>query len=510
MPRATLSPAAFAGDPRREAALVRRSLPSMTLRADATVRNAGLLIGLRGLALAGGFVYAALVPRTMGPQAYGQLALVTSLAVWFELASGLGIGQVIARETPSFRLRQDAVGLQSFFGSLVTLRAASGMVAALVYFALTRIWLREIDLIVLVAVAGTVVVQSVGGTLYSFFLGLNQAARWGANDVLSRWVPILFLVSGYSLGGLPGACVGLLAGEIIVAAIALGWARSYLSWSGLRASWVGLGPHVRFALGFYTSTVILAFFQRSGEPMVRIFTGDYTQVGYFGLAYAAYSAAEAVIPQVTMAFAPFLTALQLQGDPERVARWAERLARWLGAVGIAAVAGAFLLGEDLVPAIFGEDFGPVAIYLVPLALTLLPQAIGAVARMLAVVYDRPGEVVRASVLRLALLWAVGPILVTRLGGAGAALAVFLAVTAYAVYLAWRMRPAARYPLTRWGLTVALGFSFVPLVFLRSTWWVNLGLFAAFLAGYTAVLLVLRLISPDEVRSGVGVIRSREA
>ncbi len=480
----------------------------MTLRADATVRNAGLLIVQRGLALAGGFVYAALVPRTMGPQAYGQFALLTSLAVWFELASGLGIGQVIARETPSFRLRDDRGALQDFFGSLVTLRAASGVLAAAACFGLTRLWLREIDPLVLAAIAATVVVQSVGGTLYSFFLGLNQAARWGANDVLGRWVPILFLVSGYSLGGLPGACLGLLAGEAIVAGIALWWARPYLSWSGLRTSWRGLAPHVRFALGFYISTLILALFQRSGEPMVRIFSGDYVQVGYFGLAFAAYSAAEAVIPQLTMAFAPFLTALQLKGDPERVARWAERLARWLGVVGIATIAGAFLIGKDLVPAIFGGDFTPVSIYLLPLALTLLPQGIGAVARMLAVVYDRPGEVVRASVLRLVLIWAVGPLLVRRLGGAGASLAVFLAVTAYAVYLAWRMRPASRYPLTRCGLTVALGFSFVPLVFLRSTWWLNLGLWGAFLGGYAGLLLGLRLISLDEIKVAVQVMRQR--
>lgn len=482
----------------------------MTLRADATVRNAGLLIMLRGLALAGGFVYAAFVPRTMGPQAYGQFALVTSLAVWFELASGLGIGQVIARETPAFRARRDSIGLQGFFGSLLTLRAASGTVAAAAFFVLTRLWLKEIDPLVLAAVAATVVIQSLGGTLYSFFLGLDQAARWGANDVLSRWVPIAFLIYGFTAGGLPGACLGLLAGEAVVAGIALWWARPHLSLSGLGARWEGLAPHVRFALGFYASTVILAFFQRSGEPIVRIFSGDYVQVGYFGLAYAAYSAAEAVIPQVTMAFAPFLAALQLKGDPERVARWAERLARWLGALGIAAAAGAFLIGEDLVPAIFGEEFRPVAIYLAPLALSLLPQGIGAVARMLAVVYDRPGDVFRASVLRLAMVWILGPPLVARNGGSGASLAVLGAVTAYAVYLAWRMRSAARYPLARWGLVVALGFAFLPLVSFRSTLWLNVALWGAFLAGYAALLLWLRLITPDEIRTAVQVLRRREA
>lgn len=481
----------------------------MTLRADVTVRNAGLLILLRGLTLAGGLVYAALVPRTMGPPAYGQFALVTTLAVWFELASGLGAGQVIARETPTFWMGQDRVGLQRFFGSLVTLRLASGLVAATVFFVLTRIWLREIDPLILTAVAVTLFIQSLGGTVYAFFLGMNQAARWGANDVLRRWVPIAFVVYGYSHRGLLGACLGLLAGEAIVALLALWWARPHLSLSGLRASWRGLARHAPFALGFYASTMILAFFQRSGEPLVRIFSGDYAQVAYFGLAYAAYSAAEAMIPQVTMAFAPFLAALELRGDSERVARWAERLTRWLGVLSAAAIAGSFLIGEDLVPAVFGEEFKPVAVFLIPLALTLLPHGIGAVARMLAVVYNRPGDVVRASILRLVVFWAVGPFLVMRMGGAGAALAIFLAALGYALYLAWRMQLASRYTLTRWGLIVALGLSFVPLVLLRSAWWTNLGLYVAFLSGYTALLLGLGLVSTQEVRLAAQVIRQRK-
>jgi len=480
----------------------------MTLRADITVRNAGLLVILRVLAVASGFIYAALVPRAMGPQVYGQFALITGLSVWFEVASGLGITQVISRETASFVLRDDRRGLQGLFGSLLTLRLAAGTVATLGFFLLTRLWLQDIDTLTLSAVALTVVVQGVGATLYAFFLGLNRAARWGANDVLSRMIPLFFLLPGYFLGGLTGACLGLLVGEVVVVGIAAIWARPYLSWQGLRTHWDGLRPYLRFALGFYVGSMLTSLFQRSGEPLIRIFHGDYAEVAFFGIAYSGYSVTEALIPQLTLSFAPFLTSLLARDERERVSRWAGRLLQWIGIVGVLAVGGAFLIADDVVSVVFGPEFAAVGIALVPLALTLLPQALGAVSRLMAVVFDRPGEAARASLLRLVLLWAAGPVLAARLGGLGASLAVLAAVTGYAAYFGWRMRRVVNFPLSRWLLTLVPGLLFLPLVPLRGAAALNFALFAVFAAAYLGVLFAFRLVSRAEVDSALQVLRLR--
>jgi O-antigen/teichoic acid export membrane protein len=480
----------------------------MNVRADSTVRNAGLLVILRVLAVASGFIYAALVPRAMGPQVYGQFALITGLSVWFEVASGLGITQVISRETAPLALRDDRRGLQALFGSLLSLRLAAGTVATLGFFLLTRLWLQDIGTLALAAVALTVVVQGVGATLYAFFLGLNRAARWGANDVLSRMIPLLFLLPGYWLGGLTGACLGLLVGEMVVVGVAAVWARPYLSWQGLRTRWDGLRPYLRFALGFYVGSMLTSLFQRSGEPLIRVFHGDYAQVAFFGIAYSGFTVTEGLIPQLTLSFAPFLISLLGGDERERVSRWAGRLLQWIGIAAALAVGGAFLIAADVVEFVFGPEFAPVGIVLVPLALTLVPQGLGAVSRLIAVVFDRPGEAARASLLRLVLLWAAGPFLASRLGGLGASLAVLAAVTGYAAYFGWRMRRVANFPLARWVLTLVAGLLFVPLLPLRGSAALNIALFALFAAAYAGVLFAFRLVSRAEVESAFQILRLR--
>jgi O-antigen/teichoic acid export membrane protein len=87
----------------------------MSAKAQITVRNAGLLLMQRGVNATGGLLFAVLIPRLMGPEVYGQYALVTSLSIWFVLFSGLGFTPVIGRYVPQFTCQGDRQGLQALF-----------------------------------------------------------------------------------------------------------------------------------------------------------------------------------------------------------------------------------------------------------------------------------------------------------------------------------------------------------------------------------------------------------
>ncbi|MGD2147356.1 MAG: hypothetical protein PVH41_11740, partial [Anaerolineae bacterium] len=62
----------------------------MNFEAQATVRNAGMLLVQRVGFVVGALALVVLVPRLMGPDAYGRYALITSLAFWFVLSGSLG------------------------------------------------------------------------------------------------------------------------------------------------------------------------------------------------------------------------------------------------------------------------------------------------------------------------------------------------------------------------------------------------------------------------------------
>jgi hypothetical protein len=173
----------------------------MIAEAQVTTRNAGLLVVQRGAQVASGFLFAMLIPRLMGADTYGQYALVTSLALWFVLASNLGFTQVIARYVPEFMLSDDKPGMQAFFGGLLTVRLASGVLAAALLLLLTVLWLRELDRLALAFVAGVVVVRVASHLFFALFLGLNQAARWGMEAVVRGWVSLTVLLLALSSVG---------------------------------------------------------------------------------------------------------------------------------------------------------------------------------------------------------------------------------------------------------------------------------------------------------------------
>src|SRR4030042_1945729 len=122
----------------------------MINEARITIRNAGFLLAQRGFHILGSLLFAVLVPRLMGSNDYGRYALITSLSFWFIMLSDLGFPQIMGRYTPLFIL----------------------------------------------------------------FLGLNQAARWGMGEIFRHGFIIVSVIIGFYLGGLQGACLGLLLTEL--------------------------------------------------------------------------------------------------------------------------------------------------------------------------------------------------------------------------------------------------------------------------------------------------------
>jgi len=482
----------------------------MIAEARVTVRNAGLLLLQQGLSAGGGFLFAILVPRLMGPATYGRFTLVVSLSLWFVLFSALGFTPVIGRYVPHLVLQGERERLRAFFGNLLAVRLGSGMMAASLYLLFTVLWLQDIDPAVLVIVAGAVFVRAVANLLFALFLGLNQAARWGMSEIVYRWLSLALLIPGFLVGGLRGACLGLLLAAVVVLVVGAGWTRTYLSWSNLRLDLHPLVPCLRFGLIFFASDLLLTTFQRSGEALVRTVAGDYAQVGYFGLAHDMYLSAIAAIGQLALAFAPLLMTLLVQGRTASLRRWTELLLKWLAVGGMLVVFGALLLGEDLVPLVLGAAYRPVTANLVPLTLTLLVVALSSVARLLALVYDRPGVALRAAAIRLAVFWACGLPLIAWQGSLGGCLAVLAASAIYAVYFTWQMRRTARYSLRPWATVIVAGGLFLPLALLRSSWAVNATLYGVFVVGYGGLLLLLRAVTPGEIVAAWQALRAGES
>jgi O-antigen/teichoic acid export membrane protein len=463
-----------------------------------TTRNAAFVLLQRVVQLVAGILFLGLVPSVMGPENYGRYALVSSLAIWFALFSGLGFTELMSRYVPEFLHRGEGERLREFLGALLGIRLVSGAIAAGLYLILTLAWLRDLDPVVLGIGAASVSVQAVANFFFAVLLARNQAARWAMADTARRWLLLMLVWPGFSLGGLRGACLALLVTELLVLWYGVRRFAPRLSAAELRPNLGVLAPFLRFGLTLFSAQLLFAAFHASGQPLVRVLSGNYAEVGYFGLAQSIFLVGALALPQFTNAFAPMLGTLLAQGKAQALGEWAQRLLKWLAVAGVLGVVGALFLAEGFVAVLLGTAYRPVGANLVPLSLALLTLTISSVMGLLALVHDRTGTTLAASGLRLIALWIFSGFLVGPWGSLGGCQAVFGACVLHAGYFAWRMRGVVGSSLKSWGAAVGLAGPLLPLLWLRSSAELNLALFASFVAGYGGLLLLFRLVTPGEL------------
>jgi O-antigen/teichoic acid export membrane protein len=474
------------------------------------VHNAGWLIALRALQVAGGLLFAAVVPRLMGPYGYGQVALLVSFSVLANMLANFGFTEVLGREVPRFIQAGDQLGLTALFGRLMAVRVSASVLTAAMYLGVASVWLRDLDWLAPALLSVAIVVRAPGTLCFSLQLGLNRAARWGVAEITRQWGNMLLMLPGYLLGGLRGAALGVLLLEVVVTVIGAVGVRSYLRWSTLRMELKTMSPFLRIGIFFYAGDLISAAFERSGELLLRSLLGDYAQIGFFRVAYSAYVTGASAIPRIALAFAPLLTTLLLAGDHVALRIWYERLGKWLVVGSMMALLGTFVAGKGMVPLVLGRVYEPVTPSLIALMAGLLALSVTSVANLAALTHGRTSIVMFASAARLITFWLLGPALVGRFGSLGACLAVVGALFVQALLTSLVVQRRAHYSLRGSLGAVLLGALFLPLGLLRGSLPASIGLLLLALAGYGLLLYLFRLITPAELSAIRGVLRRARA
>ncbi len=430
--------------------------------------------------------FAAVVPRVIGPAVYGQYSLVLSMALWFALLSGFGATQVMSFFVPPMLKNAERGAVERLFGGFLVLRIGSGTLAAWSYFVVTALWLRDIDLTVLALAAASVLLRTVANVLFAFRLGLGDSAGWGTGEVARQWIVLALILPGAFAFGLRGAVAAVLVAELVLIVAGAAWSRGHLRLATLRFDRAEMAPYLRFNAWFLAGNVVFAACQRGGEALLRAGGGAYAEIGVFAAAYGVYQFAYQGCRSVSTGMGPYFTALRSEGRLPELAAWAGRLCASLAALGGVAALATAALGPHLVPLVLGPSYAHAVSVLEPLVFALPAVAVAAVARVLAVTFERPSATFAAAVVQAATMAGAGLLLVPRHGAVGAALAILLAALAQAVVLVAALRPRLRLPLGSWAAVVAPALLLaVPFLALRNDFRRDATLFVAALGVYAA-------------------------
>ena len=452
------------------------------------------------LHVVGAGFFAIVIPRMMGPEVFGRYALLTSVAMWFAFLSGLGAISVLTRTIPQLMHAGDIGAVRKLATSLVALRGITGVPAALAYTCLITLAFGFDDWPSVLFIALAVWCRPSANITFALFLGLNNAARWGMGDLLRRWLILIFVIVGFPIAGLRGACAGFFAANLIVLGVGFAQASSYLRWRELDLSRQYLRPFIRTGTSFAAGNLLIALVQRSGESIVSVAHGDYAEVGYFGAAYAIYLTFAQVLWQSAIAFAPLLVNQIQGGEIESVKAWLSRILKWMLIVVTFVASAITIVGRDLVPLLLGPAYEPVTSNLVPLSLALFSLSVGGVGRLAVLTLDRPKVLVMSAGLELSIFWTLG--LTSAAWGGSFAVCVSAAVASacYATWMTVRIRRELPYPPRAPLSVIARGLVFLPLVWSPFDLVANLALFAAAAVLFVWLLWRDRIVTLEEIRT----------
>lgn len=465
-----------------------------------TIRQSRSVLLWKSVEYAGLLTFIVAVPRLMGPDLYGRLALLLSILGVAAVAFGLGAGQVFARFIPEYEHRHERYKTQALFMQLLIVRVTLAVLIAGAFILAFPRLLPGLSPSTTWFGAGAILLSAVAITCFQVFLGLNDLGRWLVYQALSKPVFMIILLALGVAGRFQSSALALLLAQVVLVALGIFWARSFFAVRHLASAASSVFPHIRFGLAFFAANLLLIVIWRGGETFVLLFSNRPEEVAFFNVASSINLAVYALIGELAMMTIPSLTALHVSGEQQQMNVWLGFTLKYLTIASFAFVIVAYLLAEWVLARVLGVEYLAVADNLQVLALALIPLALIRTGFSMATVQKEPRRVLWVTAPSLLTFVVVSAILVPGSGSYGASIAVVIALLTAGIitYLKFPLGPvlaAANY----WRL-LALGLGSVGVLMLPAIPSVLAALVAVL---FGLLLFVGKVVSVGEIRLLIG-------
>jgi O-antigen/teichoic acid export membrane protein len=291
------------------------------------------------------------VPRVLGPDAYGQFAVAFATVSLVSIGLGLGAPLAAIRYVPAATPEQRRGRARAVAASTAASRAR--VLAALTVVALAIAPpLLDVPLAVMLAVCAAAWCSVASSVVSELSFALGRTKVWNARFPLENALVVAAVPAGYAAGGSDGAIYGLAAAT--AAALALlspglvGDLRGAPRTGGLPAA---AAAYARIQ----TVSVVLSAVVLRGGPLAMVLAGEPSAaIAYAAIATGVGAAGATSMMSLLGVQLPRLVSQAREGtkDDARRSAWAAI------AIALAAAVPAALLAEPALELALGDEFAP--------------------------------------------------------------------------------------------------------------------------------------------------------
>ena len=381
------------------------------------------------------------VPRSMGPELYGQFALLLNLLSFMWLVMGLGVQATFGRFIPEFSGSGRSALIQIVFTQHYLVRGFLASILSIVLYGALASLLPSMEITLRIWIVLAFVSGAVSMTCFQVFYGLSNISRWLVRDS-SRLLLVVVVFLALRDVSLISAVLGLLIVEASFAVLGHLWARPFFRFDRSVLGSKTLREFMGFGLVYFAANLMFLVMWRIGEIMIRTTTNDNTEVAFFNIAISIVMALNALFGQMVVMLLPTLTKFHTVKDEARTEKWLGTSLKYLTILAFYLQFGFFAVGHQLIDVTIGGDFGPVFPVLALLLVTLIPMAVVKTAITVSVLDKQLRRNLLLGLAGLASYFVVALSLGPSHGGEGVALAMAIG-SGIAALLAIRLCPLAR-------------------------------------------------------------------
>jgi O-antigen/teichoic acid export membrane protein len=327
-------------------------------------RNVGVLAGSQLVTWSLSLLWTIFIPRALGPHGVGELTIATAVTGVISIFASVGIGTLMVKEIA--RDHQQAAPL---VGTALLIRAGlilPAVTAAGLYILFARSS-GEQALVIWLATAG-MVLGLLTQPFQSAFQGLERMEYLAYSDIFTKTVMsiagIALVIVGYRAVGIMGM---LLVLSVVVLVLNVWWSRGQF-----RVDWGLQRERIRFlivgSLPYWTTGLVFTVYLWIDAVMLSAMSSDVV-VGWYAvptkifgtLLFVPAILSTAILPRLSAAFRDGAYALKRTGKP------ALELVLVLS---FPVAAGAALVAQPFIEAIYGPKFAPSVWVFIILALTV--------------------------------------------------------------------------------------------------------------------------------------------
>ena len=447
------------------------------------------------------------VPRLMGPEFYGQYALLISIVVITTSLIDLGLTEICARFIPELRVSGESQLLVRFSSQILSLKIVVSFFTSLVLFAVVYwAYSDRFPLPLLLMVSAVIVVTDIGSVPYAIIFGLNRLDYYALRDPLRRLLSLGLIIILFNSFGLLGAMISALVVEGSLAALYFYWSKQYFHRNEYTINLGSLKPYLQFGFLFYICWWLINLWQRSGNILIEYITNDPRQVALFDVANQSFVVLMTTTLFVVASLIPFFTELSLAGDRREIEKWCITVIKYIGIGFTIILISFFTVGEDLIGLIFGNKYDGIFANTIVLMFGIFPMAVAQLGYTLSVIMKEPRKYFYCILSAFIVFILCALLLIPKYKALGCSMAMSISYAIMAITACMLFKETIWLCLPRYVLSMALGVIPLSVLFLRDGLAINIALVTGGVVIYLLMLIFTQVLNMGELKAIVNVFR----